>query len=207
MDAKKLTIGAAAAAILAIGGIGAAAHTQSATAQNNLPPGQSASFSREIEADDDSANVRNLTQSDAADSSEARDAALNEVPGEVVGVSLDDEYGSAAYEVDIYGEDGRLHEVKVAAATDDVIRHEIEDTEDSAETARLLEGAGMDHESAANAALNEVPGQLLESKLDDEDGRAVYEVGVLGEDGMVHELTVDAGNGNILYQETEDADD
>jgi uncharacterized membrane protein YkoI len=62
----------------------------------------------------------------------------------------------------------------------------------------------IDRGAAEKAALGDVPGEVKETELENEGGSAVYEVEVLGEDGKLHEVAVDAGNGQVLGQETED---
>jgi uncharacterized membrane protein YkoI len=47
-------------------------------------------------------------------------------------------------------------------------------------------------------------GRVLEIELDDDDGREVYEIDILGADGRVFELEVDPSTGEILAQELDD---
>jgi len=48
------------------------------------------------------------------------------------------------------------------------------------------------------------PGRVIETELErDDDGRYVYEIEVLGEDGHVYEFEYDAGNGRRLGFEKE----
>jgi uncharacterized membrane protein YkoI len=57
--------------------------------------------------------------------------------------------------------------------------------------------------AAEKAALDAVPGEVREVELESESGFVVYEVEVAGNDGTLHEVVVDAGNGKVLAQETE----
>jgi uncharacterized membrane protein YkoI len=50
----------------------------------------------------------------------------------------------------------------------------------------------------------QVGGRVLEIELDDDDGREVYEIDILGDDGRVRELKVDPATGAILGQELDD---
>jgi uncharacterized membrane protein YkoI len=50
----------------------------------------------------------------------------------------------------------------------------------------------------------QVGGRVLEIELDDDDGREVYEIDILGGDGRVRELKVDPATGAILGQELDD---
>ncbi|TMR27569.1 PepSY domain-containing protein [Actinomadura geliboluensis] len=61
---------------------------------------------------------------------------------------------------------------------------------------------------AADAALKKVPGTVAEAELDDEDGKAVWELDVLAQDGTWHDVTVDSGDGKVLTDRAdEDGDD
>lgn len=51
--------------------------------------------------------------------------------------------------------------------------------------------------------MKEVPGEIVGTSLEDEDGIALYEVEILSEDGYLHEVYVDAENGEMLGRETE----
>ncbi len=48
------------------------------------------------------------------------------------------------------------------------------------------------------------PGKLLDSELDREGGRYVYELEILDSGGTVHELEVDAASGEILDHDVDD---
>jgi uncharacterized membrane protein YkoI len=43
------------------------------------------------------------------------------------------------------------------------------------------------------------PGRILEVELDKEDGRIVYEVEILGNDGIVKEVYINAITGEVLF--------
>ena len=48
------------------------------------------------------------------------------------------------------------------------------------------------------------PGQILETELDEDDGRYVYELEILDERGQVWELELDASTAELLELESED---
>ena len=80
--------------------------------------------------------------------------------------------------------------------------------DDDADTAALAELATIDATDAADAALGSVGGgEALDPELEAEGGYLVWEVDVRDEDGTVHEITVDAGDGGILGTEIEDDED
>jgi lipopolysaccharide export LptBFGC system permease protein LptF len=64
----------------------------------------------------------------------------------------------------------------------------------------------VDQAAAEEAALGAVPGEVKKTELENQNGSVVYEVEVVGKDGKLREVTVDAGNGRVLGQEMEEAD-
>lgn len=157
-------------------------------------------------ADDDVVEANSLLGNSGIERAEAEDAALGAVSGKVMESSLDDDFGRAVYKVEVLDRDGRLHEVYVDAANGEILRRETEDQEDSAEARSVSERVATDRSAAEDAALNEVPGDILGTSLEDEDGRAIYEVEILGDDGDLHELYVDAESGQLIGHETEARD-
>lgn len=157
-------------------------------------------------ADDDVAEAEGLRESAQISRDRAEESALREVSGDVVGTGLDDENGSAAYQVDVLANDGSLHEVDIDAANGDVLSHTTEDQDDAAEAQSVYERASVSREDAQRSALGRFPGEVQEIGLDDEGGRAVYNVEILGDDGNLHEATVDAESGDVIGSETEDRD-
>lgn len=51
------------------------------------------------------------------------------------------------------------------------------------------------------------PGRIIEVELEEEDGRYVYEMEIVNEQGVVTELDIDAGSGKVLKVEEEYEDD
>ncbi|MGW2347536.1 PepSY domain-containing protein [Actinacidiphila glaucinigra] len=64
---------------------------------------------------------------------------------------------------------------------------------------------------AVTAARAEAPGTVVSAELDEDRGRAEWEVETLAEDGTWHEVTIDAANGKVVAtreeQDQEDADE
>lgn len=76
---------------------------------------------------------------------------------------------------------------------------------DHDEARRLLESGNiMPLEQILERLRPEYPGKILEIELDQEDGKKVYEIELLGNDGIVRELIIDARTGNLLRNERED---
>ncbi len=62
----------------------------------------------------------------------------------------------------------------------------------------------IDRAVAEEAALSAVPGEVKDSELESESGSTIYEVEVVGKDGKLREVTVDASNGRVLGQKMEE---
>lgn len=75
--------------------------------------------------------------------------------------------------------------------------------ESEAELATL---ARINRQQAETAATAAQPGQVVKVKLDDEDGYLVWQIDVRHDQGST-EIAVDAGNGEVLAAEAEEADD
>jgi uncharacterized protein HemX len=103
MNGKKLAVGAAILAILALGGGVAIAAQQQGPEEPKV------------------------------DRAAAEEAALSTVPGEVRETELEREGGSSVYEVEVAGKDGDLHEVTVSASDAKVLGQETEGDEGSEE--------------------------------------------------------------------------
>lgn len=84
---------------------------------------------------------------------------------------------------------------------------EDESLSDEQEAKSLAELPGLISESDAIAAATADGGTAKVAELENEDGSVVYEVDVTADDGTVEEVTVDAGNGDILEREADDHDD
>jgi uncharacterized membrane protein YkoI len=75
------------------------------------------------------------------------------------------------------------------------------------EQAALQSLATVSQQQAEQAALAAVPGTAAETDLDEENGFVVYSVEVDGADGTVTEAVVDAGSGQVLAHQAQDAGD
>lgn len=78
------------------------------------------------------------------------------------------------------------------------------DRGEAAESAQLLALAKISSEQARAAALARVPGTVLDSELDNENGNVVYSVEVRKADRSVVDIKVDAGTGQVLHIETDE---
>ena len=77
-----------------------------------------------------------------------------------------------------------------------------ENTESQSEFVKL---ARVTRQQAEAAALTVQPGQVVQAKLDDEDGYLIWQIDVKHDKGTT-EIAVDAGNNTVLAAEAEEDD-
>ena len=61
-------------------------------------------------------------------------------------------------------------------------------------------------DSAMNAALKQVPGKVLKTELENENGYLVYGIEIAKADRQIADVKVDAGSGKVLKVETDQND-
>lgn len=65
-------------------------------------------------------------------------------------------------------------------------------------------GKVMPLEDLIKQVRRDYPGRIIEIELDDEDGRYIYELELVDENGVVWDLDVDAKTGQVLKYEQDD---
>ncbi|MGH7231730.1 MAG: PepSY domain-containing protein [Nitrospiraceae bacterium] len=65
----------------------------------------------------------------------------------------------------------------------------------------LVKGARITIDQAIKTASENVPGTVVEAELEKKHGKTVWEVEVVGSDGKVTEVHIDAGSGHIIDTE------
>lgn len=78
--------------------------------------------------------------------------------------------------------------------------------DEDSDRARMLKQRGdiLPLEQVIQSAMAVKPGQILETDLEEEDGRYIYELEILDERGQVWELELDASTAELLELESED---
>ena len=77
--------------------------------------------------------------------------------------------------------------------------------DDYIEARRLLEsGEILPLEVILEKVRQVLPGKVLEVELENEDRKVVYEMEILGDDGVIREVYVDAKSGEILSAKEDD---
>ena len=67
--------------------------------------------------------------------------------------------------------------------------------------AHLVKDAKITIDQAIKTASEKVRGTVIEAELEKEHGRTVWEVEVVGSDGKVTEVHIDAGSGDVIDTE------
>ena len=67
--------------------------------------------------------------------------------------------------------------------------------------ADLVKDAKVTADQAIKTAMEKVPGTVVEAELEKKHGKTVWEVEILGADGKVTEVHIDAGTGMIIDTE------
>ncbi|GAA2931851.1 PepSY domain-containing protein [Streptomyces enissocaesilis] len=131
---------------------------------------------------------------------EATAAAVRSTPGTVAGAELDGD--DPVWEIDVFGEDTKWHDVEVDTRTAKVVHVHTEDDEDRD---RAPKNAKVTMDEAVAAALEAQPGTLTSIGL---DGNA-WEAEVRSEGGKQHELNIDATTAKVTpdQDDADDADD
>jgi uncharacterized membrane protein YkoI len=73
--------------------------------------------------------------------------------------------------------------------------------------AALLAQAKITSGEAARIAEKALPGKVVETRLDEDNGYLVWKVELIGDQGQEHQLSIDAGNGRLLAIEAGEKDE
>ncbi|KUH84835.1 PepSY domain-containing protein [Mycobacterium sp. IS-1556] len=110
------------------------------------------------------------------------------------------------WEVQVVTADGTEHEMDVSNDGATVTMGPTAKTEDEADKAKhreRVQAAQVDYQAAADKILAEVPnGTITELNLDSNNGTTVWEADVVDDSQTKHEVTIDAGSGQVLQNTT-----
>ncbi len=127
---------------------------------------------------------------------EARQIALGRVPGTIKEGRLHREDGRTVFEIEVHTASGEATEVYVDAANREIVK--VENAGRIKNRDRLASEARITFEQAEEAALRRVPGTIVESELEREDGKLVYSVEIAAANGKESEVHVDAMSGEVV---------
>ena len=78
-------------------------------------------------------------------------------------------------------------------------------SQDDGHNFEIVNQASLSAEQASAIALNAVPGKVIGTEIEKEDGSLVWEVEVLTSENEMYELEIDANDGRIIETEREDS--
>lgn len=171
------------------------------------------------DSEGDDVSQKQLEKKAEISKEEAITISLEEVPGKAVQTELEDEDGKTVYEVDVKAEDGKMWDLEINAGNGDVLQKETDDDgrdeddgddelSDQEEQNQLKKEAKITSEESESIALKEVKGDVIDNELDEENGTVVYSLEITDDQGVEHEVEIDAKTGEVLKKEKDDdADD
>lgn len=186
---KKVVVGTVASAVILGGAIGAGAMTDGFKTFGSVNPAPS-------------------EPSELISVEEAKEKALAEYDGVVESIELEKKRDGYVYDIDV--DNGDMdYDLDMDASNGEILRVEEErdDDDDSDDNVISTNSDGtagstsedyISQEEAVEIALAEVEGTLESVELDDDDGRAVYEVEINTGSGDDAEFDIDAVTGEIL---------
>lgn len=126
------------------------------------------------------------------------------IPGSTL-ISIETER-DGRWEVQVVAADGTEHEMDISSDGATVTVGPTAKTEDEADKAKhreRVQAAQVDYRAAADKILAEVPnGTITELNLDSNNGTTVWEADVADSSQTKHEVTIDAGSGQVLHNTT-----
>lgn len=134
---------------------------------------------------------------------EAKAIALKSVGGTVTGIELDRELAGDIYEVEVNSK-GFEYDLDIDAKSGKVLRTDKEfdndddfDNDDSDDKVIVADGKFITEKAAVNIAMKQAKGTVTDVKLDEDDGRVVYEIEI--KDGKYdYDFDIDAISGEVL---------
>ncbi len=142
MDIRKVLIAVAAAMVLLVSA-GVAYATNSSSDENTGREDEEDSYKGSISAPDQ--NDSSLQQVAKVDQAAAEQAALEAVPGTVHEAELEtSDNGYVVYDIEIAGDDGKNHEVKVDAGNGEILHQDLDDEADESDAGETDDAEGSD---------------------------------------------------------------
>lgn len=172
---------------------------------------------RDDDADDSPQAQAEMAKLAKISKDEASRTALQRVSGEIIESELDRETGRLVYEFKIRDKNGKNQEVLVDAQTGEMVSVEEEkdgdddgddDKYDTPEMQKeLAKEAKISPAAARQTALARVAGTVVESELDMEKGKVVYEFEIRDKNNKTFDVLVDAKTGEIVGVEADNEKD
>ena len=209
---KKLIVPALAVAIVGGGVAGSIINGSAFAANSNSTSDEEVSEQQE---------QKQLEKEATITDEEAISAALKEVEGKANEAELENVDGAIVYGVEVTDNEGQEHDVKVDAKSGKVLhikddekenenekgdKEEQQDGEvdDEVEQAQLEKEATLTEDESTSIALNELNGKVTDTELEDEDGTIVYSIEITDDQGVKHDVKVDAKSGKVVNVSADD---
>jgi uncharacterized membrane protein YkoI len=142
VDSRKVLIAVAAAMVLLVSA-GVAYATNSSSDANTGREDEDDAYKGSISAPDQ--NDSSLQQVAKVDQAAAEQAALEAVPGTVHEAELEtSDNGYVVYDIEIAGDDGKNHEVKVDAGNGEILHQDLDDEADESDAGETDDAEGSD---------------------------------------------------------------
>ncbi|KAA0955802.1 hypothetical protein FQ087_14530 [Sporosarcina sp. ANT_H38] len=137
---------------------------------------------------------------------EAKAIAIKSVGGTVTEIELDREISGDIYEVEIKS-DGFEYDLDIDAKTGEVLRTDKDRNDDDDDDDKVIvpDGKFITEKAAVKIAMKQAKGTVTEVKLDEDDGRVIYEIEIQ-DDKYDYDFDIDAISGEVLKFE-KDRDD
>ncbi|MFT4398641.1 PepSY domain-containing protein [Bacillus sp. SW14] len=142
-----------------------------------------------IQKDDTSAKVETKQQASIT-IAKAKQVALNKCKGTVQSAQMKKVNSTYVYVVKVLGEDGKQHTMNVNCDSGKVVKHDVQKKQ-----------SYISKSKAHSIALKNCKGSVQSSELKKENGKYVYVVKVMGEDGSLHTFHVNGENGKVAKHE------
>ncbi|PQM48594.1 hypothetical protein C1Y40_01190 [Mycobacterium talmoniae] len=115
-------------------------------------------------------------------------------------VSIETDNLDTQWEVEVVTADGTKQEVKVSADGSEVTDGPHKKFGSKTKHRELVDAAKLDYRQAVDKVTQAVPGRITELDLDTEDGVTVWEADVHDSGDAKHEVSIDAGSGDVVSQ-------
>ncbi|MBE1555258.1 PepSY domain-containing protein [Sporosarcina limicola] len=137
---------------------------------------------------------------------EAKAIAVKSVDGKVTKIELEQKKTGTVYEVEIQSK-GVEYDLDIDAKTGKVLATEKDDDDDDKDEQEIIpEGNYITEDAATAIAMKQAKGTVSKIKLDNEDGRVIYEIEIT-DDTHEYDFDIDARSGEVLKFEKERNDE
>lgn len=147
----------------------------------------------------------NALQQSRFNAVQAVDIAVQKVGGVAESVDFKHKNGSSYFEVDVIA-GNQKHEVKIDAASGQVLNSKVENNHDTDSDSAQLQQTGVSLHQAISAAVAKTGGVAKEAEWENENGQSYYKVETIA-NGQEYDVKIDAQNGSVMSAQIDKDDD